>query len=232
MERTLPAPALHHYLLDGLAFPPPVLDTAEVQRYRACCDELERWLGGRPRTVEVRQMHLHFSWAWELASHPRVLDQIENVLGPDVLVWATELFVKHADDPHISIEWHRDRPYMGLEGDDIATAWIALSDSTLEGGCMRVQPGPDRRSSERDEVAAVDVVLRAGEMSIHAPDVWHGSSANRSQQKRVGFVVRYITPDVAGVSDKSPLMLARGSAQRVRISNAPHHTDWLQRIEG
>src|SRR5687767_14040570 len=114
---------------DGLAFPIPVLTAVEAERIRAACDELEEQLGGKPRTIEVRQMHLHFRWAYELATHPRILDAAEDVLGPDLLVWATELFAKHSHDSTVSIGWHRDRPYMGFAG-PVATAWVALGDST------------------------------------------------------------------------------------------------------
>src|SRR5436309_754596 len=124
------------YAGDGLVFPIPVLSPAETARYRAACDELEGRLGGKPRTVEVRQMHLHLPWAYELATHPRILDAVESILGPDLLIWATELFAKHPRDSAVSIGWHRDRPYMGFAAETTATAWVALSPSTPANGCM------------------------------------------------------------------------------------------------
>src|SRR5262249_50698551 len=151
-------------------------------------------------TIEVRQMHLHFGWAYALATHPRVLDAVEDLLGPDLLVWATELFAKHPHDPAVSIGWHRDRPYMGLDPRRATTARIALGDSTPANGCMRAVPGPGRRENRPpgegqgggvDEGEVVDVTLRAGEMSLHDADILHGSGPNRSGQKRVGFVVRF-----------------------------------------
>ena len=198
------------YDRDGLVFPIEVLTPQEAGRYRAACDELEARLGGRPRTVDVRQMHLHFGWACELAMHPRILDAVEAVLGPDLLVWATELFTKHPQDTHIAIGWHRDRHYMEFAPETTITAWIALSESMPHNGCLRALPGPDRATIERDEDRAIDVDLRPGEMSLHDADVLHGSGPNRSDTKRVGFVIRYVTPQAQPPTGRPPVLLARG----------------------
>jgi hypothetical protein len=202
------------YEVYGLVFPIRVLTPNEAQRYRAACDELEASLGGRPRTVEVRQMHLHFPWAYELATHPRVLDAVEDLLGPDLLVWATELFAKHPQDTGIAIGWHRDRPYMGFDSGRTVTAWIALSESTPANGCLRAVRGLGRpalpSADEAGNASVVDVVLAAGEMSLHDPDILHGSAANRSDVKRVGLAVRYVTPDARPRHGRPPVLLARG----------------------
>src|SRR5262245_55175783 len=128
------------YAQDGLIFPVSVLSPGETHTYRSACDELEARLGGKPRTIEVRQMHLHLPWAHELATHPRILDAVEDILGPDLLVGATELFAKHPHDPSVAIGWHRDRPYLGFTGGQSVTAWIALSPSNPANGCMRALP--------------------------------------------------------------------------------------------
>ena len=125
MPRRLTQALRDGYLRDGLAFPIAALSVAEAQRYRAACDELEVHLGGKPRTIEVRQMHLHWPWAHELATHSAVLDCVEDLIGPDLLVWVTELFVKHPQDAAVAIGWHRDRPYFGLTGGEVVTAWVA-----------------------------------------------------------------------------------------------------------
>src|SRR5688500_17763271 len=137
---------VRRYRADGFVFGFPVLTASETAAYRAACDELEAALGGKPRTVQVRQMHLHLRWAFELASHPRVLDAVESVLGPDLLVWATELFAKHPRDPAVAVGWHRDAPYLGLAAGRHTTAWIALADSTPGNGCMRARPRTAKQS--------------------------------------------------------------------------------------
>jgi hypothetical protein len=216
------------YERDGIVFPVRVLSPEEVRNYRQACDELEAHLGGKPRTVEVRQMHLHFHWAHKLATHPRVLDAVEDLLGPNLLVWATEVFAKHPHDAAVSMGWHRDRPYMGIDG-EATTAWVALSDSVAANGCMCAVPGPSRRDPRPpdgelpsgrpghqaavgvDEQEAVDVRLGAGEMSLHDADILHGSAANRSDHKRVGFVIRFVTPQTRPRIGRPPVILARGS---------------------
>jgi ectoine hydroxylase-related dioxygenase (phytanoyl-CoA dioxygenase family) len=227
MSDVVSAEQIDRFKRDGVVFPIRVLSPGQADRYRMHSDALESALGGRPRTVEVRQMHLHFRWAYELATHPRVLDAVEAVLGPNLLVWGTELFAKHPRDASLAIAWHRDHPYTGFRFDQLATAWIALADSTPANGCMQVIPCGKEATQDRvadDHVGraawpedacqhnehALDVVLRAGEMSLHDGYVLHGSGPNRSSQKRVGFTVRFIRPEARPLVGKPPVMLARG----------------------
>ncbi|HZL89783.1 MAG TPA: hypothetical protein VFB96_15565, partial [Pirellulaceae bacterium] len=105
MSKLLTRAEQNRFQEHGIVFPIRVLASDEADYYRRACDDLERQLGGRPRTVEVRQMHLDLHWAHKLAIHPRILDAVENVLGPDLLVWATELFAKHPHDGVVSIGW-------------------------------------------------------------------------------------------------------------------------------
>jgi non-haem Fe2+, alpha-ketoglutarate-dependent halogenase len=201
------------YDVDGLTFPVRVLTAAQAHVYRQACDDLEARLGGKPRTIQVRQMHLHFPWAFALATHPSLLDCVEDLLGPNLLIWATELFAKHAGDNSVAIGWHRDRPYMGVEGGSVVTAWVALSTSTLSNGCMCAVPlskeKPGLAFAENHDVVAIE--LQAGEVSLHSPDIHHGSKPNLSGEKRVGFVIRYMTPDVTPLAGRPPVILARGS---------------------
>lgn len=209
------------YRTEGFAFPVPVLNSSQSAEYLAACDALEASLGGKPRTVQVRQMHLHLRWAHELATQPRILDVVESLLGPELLIWATELFAKHPEDAAVSIGWHRDSPYLGLAAGEHVTAWVALADSTVENGCMRVLPRTaEQRDATRDgdkptsaeETSIRDVILRAGELSLHAGDVMHGSGPNLSKSKRVGFVIRYLTPAARPLAGHPPVIRARGSA--------------------
>lgn len=192
------------YVDDGLVFPIPVLSPDSVERYRGACDELESKLGGKPRTIEVRQMHLHFGWAYELATHPAIVAAVSSVLGPNLFVWATELFSKHPRDGAISIGWHRDRPYMGFDPETSTTAWIALSDCTAANGCMQALPGPDRREIERGDREPINVELKAGEMSLHDSEILHGSNPNDSDVKRVGFAIRFVTPEARPLAGDPP----------------------------
>jgi ectoine hydroxylase-related dioxygenase (phytanoyl-CoA dioxygenase family) len=224
------------YRAEGFVAPVPALVPAEAAAYRGACDALEAALGGKPRTVQVRQMHLHLRWAYELAAHPAVLDTVESLLGPDLIVWATELFAKHPLDTGVAVGWHRDAPYLGLAAGENVTAWVALADSTVENGCMRVlprsaeRPNPARdgdKPTPAEEPVLVDAVLRAGELSLHAADVIHGSAPNRSDHKRVGFVVRYMTPAARPLAGRPPVLRVRGSApaDHWTLADPPRETD-------
>jgi ectoine hydroxylase-related dioxygenase (phytanoyl-CoA dioxygenase family) len=224
-------------------FPLRVLSTAEAHAYRTACDELELLLGGKPRTIDVRQMHLHFSWAYSLATRPAILDAVESLLGPNLLIWATELFAKHATDAAVSIGWHQDVTYMRFNPAQTTTAWIALGDSTIDNGCMRAVPGPERhdianstadRAKENgrqgkhvvhsvNEEKVVDVVLKSGEMSLHDAEILHGSNRNTSHEKRVGFVVRYVSPEAHSPAGRPTALLARGtnSGQNFTVVDPP-----------
>jgi non-heme Fe2+,alpha-ketoglutarate-dependent halogenase len=218
----------HCFQQQGVVYPLRVISADQADTYRQECDRLEGQLGGKPRTVEVRQMHLHFVWAYRLATEPRILDAVEDVLGPNLVIWATELFAKHPRDANVSIGWHRDGPYMGLDPEQTLTAWIALSPSTLENGCMRFAREADRKhhpqwnvrnsklSAAGNEARNVPpgetepVTLEPGEMSLHDVYVLHGSDPNRGHQKRVGFAIRFTTPQTRPLADRPPAILARG----------------------
>jgi hypothetical protein len=230
MPKVLSRAQVERYRDDGILFPIPALRPAEVARFREEFYDLEARLGGTPSAQQLGQTHLHFRWAYDLATHPRVLDAVEDILGPDILIWTVSIFPKHAHDPAY-ISWHQDGTYWGLTSTQVATAWIALTDSTVENGCMRVVAGshtrpilPHKETWAKDnllsrgqeiqvevrEEDATDVVLQAGEMSLHHVNIIHGSNPNRSAGRRVGFAVRFITPEVAQIGERVTAVLARG----------------------
>lgn len=225
--------ALARYREDGFYAPIRVLDQDEAQRYRTRMEESEARLG-RPLTLDERHKpHLLFDWAWELTRHPAVLDLVESIVGPDILAWESAIFTKEAGRPE-HLTWHQDLLYWGLEpGDQVLTAWIALSPSTVESGCMRVVPGSHKRDLvphletfapnnllsrgqevqvEVNEADVVDIVLQPGEMSLHHVKIIHGSEPNRARDRRIGFGIRYFPTSVrqrAKVRDSA--MLVRGT---------------------
>jgi ectoine hydroxylase-related dioxygenase (phytanoyl-CoA dioxygenase family) len=210
----------------GVAFPIPVLDDGEL---RAIRDEYAQLVDAHDgRLTRFDRAHLLFGWAYDLAAHPRVVDAVASLLGDEVIVWGTLLLSKPPHDDEF-VAWHQDGAYAGFLGEAPAvSAWIALSDSTIESGCMRVIPGSQRQrldhveahrarnmlsrgqeiAVEVDEATAVDVELRAGEMSLHHVDIVHGSSPNRSSWWRTGFIVRYTTPCMLQAA--TPVTIARG----------------------
>ncbi len=235
-SRSLTDSDVRRYEEDGVLFPVQVLDSAEVARYRAAAEELDRALleaaqpvapGERPVMMDG-ECHLNFEWAHSLCTHPVVLDVVERIIGPDILVHSSSLFFKRPGKSFVS--WHQDSNYWELSQPRLVSAWIALSDSTVENGCLRVQPGThltmlehmevhhednmlgtgNTVSGGHDESKAVDVVLRAGEMSLHHALMLHGSNPNRSTGPRIGYAIRYLAADVTQGRGHHEVVLARG----------------------
>lgn len=215
----------------GFLFPIDVLGRDEAARFRYKYDRVAGMLGGSPKAVSLSQIHRFYGWAWELASHPLVLDAVEAVIGPDIMVWSAQVFPKTARDPGY-ISMHQDGTYWGLEGGDVTTAWIALTASTKENGCMRLLPASHRYAilphsdtfaannlltrgqvvqAEYDERDVVDVELEPGQMSLHHVWAIHGSHSNRSDGPRIGFATRYMTPEVKPLRPGQRAALVRGA---------------------
>ncbi|HEY6132780.1 MAG TPA: phytanoyl-CoA dioxygenase family protein [Rubrivivax sp.] len=237
-QRLLTAEAVDTYRRDGILFPLRVFDAAEAARLLARLEAIEAANGGRLPARMNQKPHLLFPWLNELIRHPRILDAVEDVLGPDLLCWSAQFFAKNGGDPGF-VSWHQDATYWGLSSPDVVTAWVAFTPSTVESGCMRVVPGTQHRQvAHKDTFAetnllsrgqeievdvsandAVDVILAPGEMSLHHVLIYHGSEPNRATHRRVGFAVRYIS---AGVYQTSGV---RESATLVRGVDTHQHFD-------
>jgi ectoine hydroxylase-related dioxygenase (phytanoyl-CoA dioxygenase family) len=152
---------------------------------------------------------------------------VEEVLGPNLLIEGTLILCKYANDPSL-VAWHQDFKYGAHDDAATVSVWVALTDSTSRNGCMRVIPGSHKAgilphsdkviehnmltySIEVDESNSTDIELKAGEMSIHHPGIVHGSLPNRSGDKRIGFVIRFVTPLFPKTGN--PLVRARGQSE-------------------
>jgi ectoine hydroxylase-related dioxygenase (phytanoyl-CoA dioxygenase family) len=219
---------IRRYSDDGVLFPIPVLNAEETRRFREAFRELEERAQGPQKYVAFS--HLFFPWVYELATHPLVVEAAADLLGADVLVDSSLFLCKHACDGTFA-PWHQDGTYSMMHTAPSVSAWIALTDSTCENGCMRVVP---RTHCERyahhivhddktlfdsapevevevDERQAVDIELRAGEMSLHHSSIIHGSQPNHSPAERLGFIVRFVTPEFRARKSTLPVVRALGS---------------------
>lgn len=222
---------LSHYQEQGYLSPIRVLSDAEVSTYRTKLEAIEA--GGTEQANHLKfKPHLVFTFLDDLIRHPKILDAVEDVLGPDILCWGTNFFTKEPKTTNF-ISWHQDLTYWGLEPADIVTAWVALSPATVASGCMRFVPGTHKMeivphndtfaddnmltrgqevAVEVDEDDAVDIELKPGEMSLHHVKLIHGSNANSSDDRRIGFAIRYIPAYVRQVvGEKDSAVLVRGS---------------------
>jgi non-haem Fe2+, alpha-ketoglutarate-dependent halogenase len=213
------------YEQQGIIFPIRVLSDQEVREFRA---ELERVAGDGARRMD--QLHMRYAWAYRLASHEAVLDAVESVIGPEILIDGNLVFYKPPRDASYA-SWHQDSVYSGWHLTPSVSAWIALTVSEPSNGCMRVIPGShkqgvlehdnvqdphllnkrgERLRMDVDESQAVDVVLKPGEMSLHHTNIVHGSNPNTSDGPRIGFIVRFVT-NLSTNRDRE-VVRARGTA--------------------
>ncbi len=199
MSRGLSAGEVARYNRDGYIFPIGVLEADEVAAARAKLEGFEAKLGHPLERPLIAMAHLYARFVEEIIRSPRILDPVESLIGPDILCWECAFLTKEPQAPSF-FSWHQDAAYWGLEPYEILTAWVALSPSRSESGCMRVMTGShigelsphkdtfaaDNMLSrgqemlvEVDESRCVDVTLKPGQMSLHHVKIAHGSGPNR-----------------------------------------------------
>jgi hypothetical protein len=240
------------YHRDGQLTPKHRLSPALLARMSACIESLiaanadirpEQLVGahiGRSADTGVRGVEELL----ELASHADILDAVEQVMGPDLILWGSQVFSKPAGDG-LAIPWHQDGQYWPVRPLRTVTVWIAIDPAVVENGCMRVIPGTHRAGLMRhefsddpdlalnqglaeavDEAAARDVVLEPGQFSMHDAMLVHGSNANRSGRRRCGYAIRYMP--ATSLFDRSIPVTRIARNQVIDFSQRPI---WLVRGE-
>lgn len=225
------------YRDNGFLFPIDILNADEVAAARAELEGIERdWLdNGLPLALnQYKRVNAQvvMPLAARLALDPRILDAVEGILGPDLMVWSAEFFIKEANTKQI-VSMHQDLTYWGLGAtENQVTAWLALSPASVASGCMDfvagshknpILPHKDTYSDlnllSRGQEVQVDVQpddktaieLRPGQMSLHHGLTIHGSGPNRSDDRRIGFAIRYLNPNARQeVADRDYALMARG----------------------
>ena len=205
---------------DGFVCPVPVMPAAEAAGLRRQLEAVQR-----------SRAFLLFKWLDDLIRDPRVLDPIEQLIGPDILCWSTIFWIKDAGSKSF-VSWHQDNTYWGLSSRNVVTAWFAISDASVDAGCMSVLPGSHlgealahedtyhednmltRGQTIRsiDEARAVSMPLRAGEMSLHNYCLAHGSGPNLTADRRIGVSMHFMPPatkQVVGSWDCAALVRGR-----------------------
>ena len=134
MTKVLSDSQVAQYRRDGFFHPIRVMSEADASGYEQRLRALEAREGGTMSRKTNMKPHLIVPWLEELVRHPKILDAIEDVIGPDILAWSSGFFTKGAHDPSF-VSWHQDSTYWGLSEPDVITAWIAFTPSTVPSGC-------------------------------------------------------------------------------------------------
>ena len=231
MNNFLKTSMVNQYERDGFIFPLKCMTESKAREYRKRLEKHEREINSPLLAANRHQTHLLFTWADELIRNKKILDAVEEIIGPNILCWVTNFFIKEPKTEDF-VSWHQDATYWGLEPPDkIITAWVALSDVPIESGAMKFLSGSHKigQATHEDtfhknnllsrgqeikidvnEDEATDVILKAGEFSLHHVLLAHGSHPNSSSDRRIGFAIRYIPTSVRQTKLRDAAVLVRG----------------------
>ncbi len=241
-----------HFETEGYAIFRNVLDADLIGEARRHVDWLlEKNPGTRPEQLHHTLMTDDPFWV-RLISDDRLLEVAAQFLGPNLALFASHYICKRPYDGQ-AVLWHQDGSYWPLEPMEVVTLWLALDDTDPENGCMRVLPrtqhlrlltaaelieqkddknvlGSGIDPAQIDESQAVDVRLRAGDVSVHHPNVIHGSTANTSARWRRGLTIRYI-PTATRILSETPFpsaFMLRGQP----VAGVNVYQRWPAYVEG
>ena len=244
MPKILSQQQIDQFWRDGCIFPIRVMSEADALEIRRRLEAFEAKTGGPLKGDLRHKSHLLFSWLGDLVRHETIVDAIEDLYGPNLFCWTTNFFIKEAHNPAF-VSWHQDSTYWGLDKPDVVTAWIALTPSNRANGAMGFIPGTHKGDQiphrdtfaqnnlltrgqevavEVDEAQAVTIELEPGEMSLHHVRLVHGSPPNPSDDRRIGFAIRYIPTTVAQVAGDDSATLVRGEDRHHHFEHEPRPT--------
>jgi non-heme Fe2+,alpha-ketoglutarate-dependent halogenase len=242
MPKILTQAQIDTYWRDGCVFPVRVMPAAEAIGIRRKLETFEAANGGPLKGALRHKSHLLFTWLADLVRQTKIVDAIEDLYGPNLLCWTTNFFIKEANNPAF-VSWHQDSTYWGLDRPDVVTAWVALTPSNKANGAMEFIPGTHTKDQiphrdtfaknnlltrgqevavEVDASQAVAVELQPGEISLHHVRLVHGSPPNPTNDRRIGFAVRYIPTSVRQVAGNDSATLVRGVDDQHNFELEPH----------
>jgi ectoine hydroxylase-related dioxygenase (phytanoyl-CoA dioxygenase family) len=248
MGKTFSDRQIARYERDGLLFPVDAFSPEQARHYLDRLESFEREQGQQFGKGHNFKPHLLFRWVDEIVHHPAVLDAVEDLIGPDIRLFHLSIWPKNAHDPAF-VSWHQDATYFGLEPPVQVTAWVALTDASVESGCMEVVPGShglgqlhhgesdaphnllSRGQTVTEEFGRGDSVfmaVRAGQMSLHHTHLVHRSGANRTDRRRIGLGISYIpTSARCRCRTRVSAMLVRGIDRYGHFDDEPRpQTDY------
>ena len=242
----LSAQQLSHYNSNGFIQPFDVFSLQEMRDIRATINRHMSDLGPEG-AYGINCYQARLSSLWDIATDPRILDHVEDLIGPNILCWATAILSKKPGDPK-AVPWHQDASFWALSPARTVTVWLAIDDADEANSAMRFIPGSHDKgalpvaATEGDAnvfhkgTANAEAMgepftnsLKAGQMSMHADMLVHGSLANTSDRRRCGFTLRYCPPEVQ-ITDESwaqgvEAILCRGEAGDWKTYPRPDNDD-------
>jgi ectoine hydroxylase-related dioxygenase (phytanoyl-CoA dioxygenase family) len=228
MSKFLTASDLALFARNGYLCPLSGLSDSEAAATLAALEGFERRHGGFGKLLRFKA-HLRLEALMAVARNARILDAVEDLIGPNILLFTSTLWPKDAKDGRF-VSWHQDSAYFGLTPHEEVTAWVALTSSDRENGCVRVMPGSQlgvdyshdethepnnlliRGQTIRglDEAKAAYLELRPGQISLHQERTVHGSLPNQSAIRRIGYALFFIPTHVRSTLGRRSALLVRG----------------------
>ena len=230
MPRVLTSDQIECFHELGYCSPVDVMSEDEAQAFKFRIEAAEAAHPEALSATNRNNPHLAFKCIDEIAHHPVIIDAVSDIIGPDILLWGSVLFFKEPQSAGF-VSWHQDATYMGIEPHSFVTPWLALTPSNTALGCVKVIPGSPKHGILKhedtfgedniltrgqaiegiDENAAVDLVLRPGQISLHHARTVHGSLPNRGKQRRLGVALQcYMRPDCRQVIGENLVQVVRG----------------------
>ncbi len=232
MPKKLTLEQIGRYERDGYICPIDAFSPEQARAWRNRLETFERSEGQKMTRGHNFKPHLLFPWVDEIVHAPQVLDAVEDLIGPNIRLFHLSVWPKDAHSGTY-VSWHQDATYFALEPVCHVTAWVALTDASIEAGCMEVVPGshklgqlrhadmqqPDNLLS-RGQTLTADVdrsrtefmPVKAGQFSLHHTHLVHNSRPNRSNDRRIGLGISYIpTHARCTASTRVSAMLVRGT---------------------
>lgn len=231
MPKALTQEQIDSYHAKGFLCPFNVFTATQAASLSAKVAEMEARVGGELQGKFRVKAHLPFPWLCDVVRNERLLDAVEDIIGPDILCWGASFFAKKAHDPRF-ISWHNDTFFYPYEPQETLSAWVSFNVADLRSGCIHYIPGSHREpdpvhvfkpepanlaSDGRtvvgvDEGRAVPAILAPGQVVFHHERVIHGSGVNNSDHPRIGFVIHYVAPHVRNKNaDHDTAIFCRGS---------------------
>jgi len=205
------AEQIKQYHEQGFLAPVPALSSADAAAARAKLEAHEASMGHVLGPDQRTKSHYLFTWVDDIMRDERILDAVEDLIGPNLLCWGTIWWIKEAQTPSY-VGWHQDLQYWGLETEDLVNVWVALAPASEAAGCMSVLPGSHRERLDHAETynednmltrgqeltldigerSPVAMPLEPGEISIHNGRLAHGSGPNNTDDRRIGLSLQYM----------------------------------------